>query len=229
MRSVLEAAGLMEGAAYVNLHGLDDGGFNRPMPLSKALDENTLLVYAMNGRELPADHGFPIRAVVPGWAGSNSVKWLGRIEVSSQPFWVKNTTTSYVLIGDAWPREQYAPADGAPITTLNVKSTLALPSSTTVGAGEVVLRGFAYSPHGRIVRVDWSADDGAASGRARILDPVLPLAWVRFEFVWNAVPGSHGITVRATDEHGNTQPDELPFNEKGYLLNVPVPHDVEVV
>ncbi len=227
LREVLDRAGVAPGAVDVNLHGLDEGAFNRPMPIDKALDPNTLLVWAMNGEDLPPDHGFPIRAVVPGWAGSNSIKWLGRIEVATARQWVKNNTTSYVLVGDDWPKAEYEPADGRPITTLNVKSTLALPWPGRLRAGEQTLRGFAYSPHGPIRAVEWQADDGPWQP-ARILEPVLPLAWVRFELAWNASPGSHRIRTRATDQRGNTQPETSAFNEKGYLLNMVLPHPVEV-
>ncbi|NIM48996.1 MAG: molybdopterin-dependent oxidoreductase [Gemmatimonadales bacterium] len=228
LANVLHLAGLRDSAMDVNLFGVDAGEFNRPMPVDKALDPNTLLVYAMNGAVLPPDHGYPIRAVVPGWAGSNSVKWLGRIAVSTERQWVRNNTTSYVLIGPRWPKEQHDPADGAVITTLAVKSALALPWPARLATGRQLLRGFAYSPHGRITRVEWKADEATRWSRAQILEPVLPHAWVRFEFPWTATPGSHTVRVRATDERGNTQPDSVPFNEKGYLLNIPLPHPVEV-
>ena len=74
--TVLDLAGVRDTARDVNIVGLDDGGFERPMSLAKAMDSDTLLAYSMNGETLPPDHGFPVRAVVPGWAGSNSVKWV---------------------------------------------------------------------------------------------------------------------------------------------------------
>lgn len=227
LASVLERAGVRSDATTVNLVGLDQGAFERPMPIEKALDRDTLLAYSMNGEPLPPDHGFPIRAVVPGWAGGSNIKWIGRIVVSSEQIWTKNNTTSYVLIGDDWPRDEYEPAQGAPITTLNVKSALALPWPASLRAGSQRLRGFAYSPHGKIARVQWSIDGGGWRN-ARILNPVLPHAWVRFEIAWNATAGDHTMRVRATDELGNTQPDSVPFNEKGYLLNIPLPHPVQV-
>ena len=225
--SVLELAGLRSSAVDVNLIGLDDGEFNRPMPLDRALANDTILAYAMNGETLPPDHGFPVRGVVPGWVGSSSVKWVGKIVVSSERIWTKNNTTSYVLIGPDWPEEQYAPAEGGSITTLNVKSALALSWPASVSAGEQRLRGFAHSPHGRIRSVQWNVDDTGWSD-ARLVDPALPRAWARFELSWNATPGSHTIRTRATDDRGNTQPDRVPFNRKGYLLNIPLPHPVEV-
>ena len=226
--SVLEVAGVRSNAVDVNLFGLDDGAFNRPMTLEKALDSDTLLAFSMNGEVLPADHGYPVRGVVPGWAGSNSVKWVGRVVVSSDKQWVKNNTTSYVLVGPEWPAEDYAPADGGAITTLNVKSALALPWPAELSAGSQRMRGFAYSPHGHIRQVEWSVDEGGWRA-ARLVGPILPRAWARFELEWEAAPGDHVMRVRATDEQGNAQPDSQPFNEKGYLLNVPLPHPVRVV
>ncbi len=228
LSAVLRLAGVRRNAVDVNLLGLDDGEFNRPMSIEKAMDPDTLLAYAMNGETLPADHGFPIRGVVPGWAGSNSVKWLGRIVVSTEKLWVRNNTTSYVLVGADWPAERHHPADGSPITTLNIKSTLALPWPANLQRGSRVLRGFAYSPHGTIARVEWSEDDDHNWRPASLLQPILEHAWVRFEFVWEARPGSHTVRVRATDARGNTQPEAVPFNEKGYLLNIPLPHPVDV-
>ena len=126
---VLKLAGITEQAVSVLLIGLDtespEGGFRRVIPVEKALHPDTLLAYALNGGALPKDHGFPLRALVPGWVGSSSVKWLGRIEVSAERLWTRNTTTSYVLIGDDYPPE--GEALGQVVTTQVMKSALALP------------------------------------------------------------------------------------------------------
>jgi DMSO/TMAO reductase YedYZ molybdopterin-dependent catalytic subunit len=229
LASVLErAGGVAADAVDVDLVGLDDGAFSRPMPIARALDPTTLLALSMNGEPLPPDNGFPVRAIVPGWVGSSSVKWLGRVRVSTPEIWSKNNTTSYVLIGPEWPPEQYAPADGAPITTGVVKSALALPRPARLSPGIHRIRGFAYSPHGPIGSIEWSDDGGATWRAASILEPVHPLAWQRFEFEWNAPAGTRTLLTRATDVAGDAQPNAQPFNEKGYLLNIVLPHRVEV-
>ena len=228
LSSVLETAGLRPEAAYVHIEGADSVRFGRPMPLVQAMDADTLLAYGMNGVALPPDHGFPVRSVVPGWVASSSVKWVDRIVVSSEPVWVNPNITSYVLAGPDWPAEQYAPAGGAPITTQTIKSALALPWPGIVPRGEQTLRGFAYSPHDFIDRVAWSEDGGRSWSPCRVVAPVLRYAWVRFEFRWSGSPGTHELRVRATDRSGNTQPEAFPWNEKGYLLNAPLPHPVEV-
>ena len=227
--AVLALAGVRDNAVDVDLIGLDDGAFSRPMPIQRALDPTTLLAHTMNGVELPPDHGFPLRAVVPGWVGSSSVKWLGRIVVSSERVWSRNNTTSYVLVGDQWPAGEYAPADGAPVTTGVVKSVLALPRPAELPAGPSQIFGFAYSPNGPVEAVEWSVDGGATWQDARILDPVLPYAWQRFGIDWNAPAGDHTLLTRATDAAGVRQPEEATYNSKGYLLNIVLPHPVSVV
>lgn len=228
LATVLDLAGVRPGTVDVNLVGLDSTGFERAMPLAKARDPDTIIALRMNGEPLPADHGFPARSVVPGWSGSSSIKWLGSIQLSTERVWNSNNTSSYVLIGDEWPAEEHAPAEGAVITELVVKSALALPRPAQLAPGSHVLHGFAHAPAGPVSAVEWSPDGGTTWMEAEIVDPILPLAWQRFEFEWDATPGAHTLATRATDAAGNTQPDEPLMNEKGYLLNVPLPHPVQV-
>ena len=229
LADVLALAGVRDDALEVNVIGLDQGAWERPMPVAKALDPATILALTMNGAPLPPDHGFPVRAVVPGWVGSSSVKWVGRVEVATEKVWVRANTSSYVLVGEEWPADRYAPADGAPIDTGAVKSALALPHPAQLSAGTHRLRGFAYSPSGPVERVEWSADDGPwATARLIGTPSALPHAWARFELEWDATPGEHILRTRATDATGDTQPLEAVYNEKGYLLNVALPHPVQV-
>lgn len=228
LATVLDLAGVRPETVDVNLVGLDSTGFERAMPLAKARDPDTIIAMRMNGEPLPADHGFPARSVVPGWSGSSSIKWLGSIQLSTERVWNSNNTSSYVLIGDEWPAEEHAPAQGAVITELVVKSALALPRPAQLAPGSHVLHGFAHAPAGPVSAVEWSPDGGTTWLEAEIVDPILPLAWQRFEFEWDATPGAHTLATRATDAAGNTQPAEPLMNEKGYLLNVPLPHPVQV-
>ncbi len=78
LRLLWEEAGLEESAVEVMPEGLDEPGFARPLPLSKALEEDIVLAYLINGEPLPPDHEYPVRLVVPGWAAMASVKWVGR-------------------------------------------------------------------------------------------------------------------------------------------------------
>jgi len=228
---VLSRAGIRDTARDLQLIGLDsgapEGGFRRPLPIEKAMDPDTLLAYQMNGSILPRDHGYPLRAIVPGWVGSSSIKWLGRIEVSSQKIWSRNNTTSYVLIGEDYPEQ--GEAQGQVVTTQSIKSTLALPWPAQLVAGHQNIRGYAQSPHAPIQRVEWSDDEGQTWQQARVLDPIMHYAWARFEIEWEATRGEHIFMTRAIDEKGNMQPETIPYNQKGYLFNMPLPHPIRIV
>jgi DMSO/TMAO reductase YedYZ molybdopterin-dependent catalytic subunit len=227
---VLAAAGVREDAVGVLLIGGDtespEQGFRRVLPIEKARHPDTLLAYALNGEALPRDHGYPLRALVPGWVGSSSIKWLSRIVVSAAPLWTRNNTTSYVLIGDDYPPD--GEALGTVVTEQSIKSALALPWPATLDAGSHRIRGYAQSPHGPITRVEWSDDGGRTWRDAAVLDPQPQYSWARFEFTWEAPRGEHVVMTRATDASGASQPDDVPFNQKGYLFNRPLPHPVIV-
>ena len=230
LREVLGFCGVTDHAQACQLSGLDqgapEGGFRRPLPIAKAMDPDTILAYRMNGEVLPKDHGYPVRALVPGWVGSSSIKWLGAIEVSSQPIWSRNNTTSYVLIGPDYPPE--GEAQGRVITTQSIKSTVALPWPARLSVGVHRIRGYAHSPHAPIRTVEWSVDGGQTWRLGQVLDPVMSHAWARFELEWEAIVGEYTLMTRATDEAGHVQPDRIPFNEKGYLFNMPLPHPVTI-
>ncbi|MEM7130800.1 MAG: molybdopterin-dependent oxidoreductase [Chloroflexota bacterium] len=236
LHTVLELAGVKSSAVDVNPKGLDkeapEGGISRPIPIEKALDPDTILAYLMNGELLPPDHGFPVRLLVPGWIGSNSVKWVGSITVSSQKIWVQRNTKNYVLVGPEWPADEYAPARGGTITTQNVKSSLAHPWNAPLQPGVQEICGVARSPHGRLSQVEWCVRNEAGETTdwqpATLLPPNLQYAWVRFAFEWNAIPGKWAILTRATDEFGHSQPEEVPFNLEGYLFNQIYPHPLIV-
>ena len=230
LRDVLAKAGIEADARSVLLVGLDakspEGGFRRVLPVEKAMHADTLLAYSLNGEALPRDHGYPLRALVPGWVGSSSIKWLQSIVVSREMIWTRNNTTHYALIGDDYPREGLA--DGQIITTQVVNSALALPWPARLSSGEHRLYGFAHSPHGKIAKVEWSEDSGGRWHEADISGAQVQYSWVRFEFTWDAGPGEHKIMTRATDSGGNRQPDRVSFNKRGYLFNQPIPHPVTV-
>ncbi|MCY4417597.1 MAG: sulfite oxidase [Chloroflexi bacterium] len=231
LRDILTTAGIRDNAHSVLLVGLDtespEGGFRYSLPVEKAMHPDTLLAYSLNGETLPRDHGFPVRALVPGWVGSANIKWLGRIVVSSEPLWTRNNTTSYVLIGDQYPVE--GESLGTPATVQVIKSALALPWPAQFPPGQHRIHGFAHSPHGEITRVEWSANAGATWFNADLSGHQPPRSWARFEFIWDARAGDHVLMTRAHDIAGNTQPDAVPFNEKGYLFNQPLPHPIHVV
>jgi DMSO/TMAO reductase YedYZ molybdopterin-dependent catalytic subunit len=205
----------------VLVEGLDSVKVNRPLSLAKAFEDDTLLAYAFNGEPVPADHGFPVRAIVPGWVGINNIKWVGRIEVRSSVIDVPTTTKTYVLEGPDYPSKVV-------LREQTLKSAVALPWGATLPAGRQRVRGFAWSPVGRIGRVEYSLDRGATWQPAALREPNIARAWVRWEFEWDARPGDHAILTRAFDDRGNGQPASIPWNAQGYGYNVPVPHPVKV-
>ncbi|GAB2808806.1 sulfite oxidase [Lentzea nigeriaca] len=218
---LLRLAGVRRSAVDVMAAGLDDeyvaGGVNhgrvrRPLPVSKALDD-VLVAYEMNGVDLPVDHGYPARLVVPGWVGIASIKWLGSLEVSDSPLHSPWDTQFYRLLGPSYP------ADGTLVTTQVAKSAFELPWEATLPAGRQVLTGRAWAPGG-VRRVSVSTD-----GRTwRRATPVSGGGWTRWQIPWRATPGSHVLRVRADD-----QPESSPYNTQGYLFGAVVEHPVTVV
>jgi DMSO/TMAO reductase YedYZ molybdopterin-dependent catalytic subunit len=205
----------------VLVEGLDSVKVNRPMSLAKAYEDDTLLAYAFNGEPVPPDHGFPVRAIVPGWVGINNIKWVGRIEVRNSVIDVPTTTKTYILEGPDYPNKVV-------LRQQTIKSAIALPWPATLRAGRQLVRGFAWSPVGRISRVEYSLDRGATWRPAALREPNIARAWARWDFEWDARAGDHAILTRAADDRGNTQPASIPWNAQGYGYNVPVPHPVKV-
>lgn len=226
LREVLERAGLKRTARDIMVEGLDDSRVRRPIPVTKAFAEDTLLVYAMNGDTLPLDHGFPLRLLTPGWIGVANIKWVGRLEVSEQPLFSYWNTETYVLLGPDY--QPHPPANGPILSTQSLKSALELAAEAHIRAGSQVIKGRAWSPFGKISRVMYSLDQGKTWQPTRLYEPNIARAWVRWEFAWDAQPGNYTITVRATDEVGNTQPDSMLWNEQGYLYNALIHHPVQV-
>jgi DMSO/TMAO reductase YedYZ molybdopterin-dependent catalytic subunit len=218
---VLRLAGIRSSAVDVLPSGLDPeyvtGGVNlghvrRPLPVSKALDD-VLVAYEMNGVDLPVDHGYPARLVVPGWAGIASIKWLGSLEVSSTPLHSPWDTEYYRLLGPSYP------AEGTLVTSQVTKSAFELGWGATLPAGRQVLTGRAWGPGG--VRRVAVSTDGRSWRRAT---PVSRGGWTRWQIPWLATPGEHVLRVRADD-----QPDVAPYNTQGYLFGAVVKHPVTVV
>lgn len=232
LAEVLKLAGIRAEAIQLCARGGEtdscEGEIRIPMPIDKAMNKDTLLAISMNGKTLPADHGFPVRILVPGWIGAYSVKWLQDIEVSTQPIWVKRNTSSYVMKGDSWPAAQYAPSQGKPLTQQNIKSALALPYPANLSAGANTLHGYAHSPGSAIQQVLWRDTRYKTWQDARLGKQNERYGWVRFEFEWDASAGENHILTKAIDRQGKSQPDTVEFNNAGYLYNAVYPHPIIV-
>jgi len=188
-----------------------------------------MLAYEMNGAPLPIEHGFPLRLIVPGWAGDSWVKWLQHIEVIDhefEGFWMKTAyrhPTHAVAPGTA-----VDPKEMVPVTDLNVKSAIAEPASTWIKPGRVAIRGTAWSNSSPVARVEVSTDGGESWKPAKLGREKGRYAWRLWQYEWKAAPGTYTLMARATNEAGQTQPFEQQWNPSGYLWNVVQRVGVEV-
>jgi DMSO/TMAO reductase YedYZ molybdopterin-dependent catalytic subunit len=225
LSDILERAGVTADAIDVLPEGLDpevgmDGHVRRPLSIEKALDD-VLVVYEMNGEPLPPDHGYPARLLVPGWIGIANIKWLGRIEVSTEPLFSAWNTRQYTFTGEAYP-------DAPVLTTQVLKSAFELALPATLAAGDQLLTGRSWSAVGTIQSVDVSFDGGQSWLPAELNGRNVRQAWAQWSIPWQATPGNHVLAARATDSAGNTQPLTTTFNDGGYLFGAVVNHPVTV-
>jgi hypothetical protein len=205
--------------------------FVRQVPWAKAMDADTIVAYEMDGQPIPLLHGAPLRALVPGWEGAYSVKWLQRLTVASKEhdgFWVASAykyPTRRVRPGAAVDAR-----DQVPLTGLAVKSLITRPlDGAVVAPGPVRIAGFAWSGGARITRVEVSTDAGASWAQARLIGPEHKYAWRRFEFdALLKQRETHSVLSRATDERGAVQPIVPAWNPSGYLWNAPDRIDITV-
>ena len=221
LADALELAGITPAAASVLLVGLDseapEEGFRRALPAEKALAD-VLLAYELNGEPLPRDHGFPVRALVPGWVGSSSIKWLGQ-DRGLERATLDPEQHGFLCSHRSPATRPEGRAMGKIATVQTIKSALALPWPAQLGPGPHTLHGFAQSPEGRINRVEWSDDGGATWNEARLTGIQTELSWRRFEFDWESTcPADHTVMTRATDHTGghpaglgSLEPQGLPL------------------
>ena len=225
---ILDRARAKSSTRYIWLDGADLGigaapDFIRSLPVDKAMQRETLLAYEINGEPLPVSHGFPLRALVPGWEGAYSVKWLTHVQCSP-----RDHDGPFVQSGYRYPRVPVAPgavvpvADTVALRELAVKSVLTAPASNaTVSAGTPLrIAGFAWAGEADISRVEVSLDNGRTWVPAQLGHDQARYAWRQFEYVWRMpIPGSHVVLSRATDARGATQPVVPDWNPAGYVWN----------
>src|SRR5262245_258455 len=176
LADVLKAAGLKPDAAHVAGQGVDPGMVAtaapviRSIPMAKAMDDNTLIAWAMNDQPLPWIHGYPLRLVVPGWVGSASTKWLSTLTVLDAPFKGTYMTGSYIVPRHAVEPGQKMPAEVVSAEAWPVKSMITSPSpNAKVKAGSpLTVRGRAWVGEGQVERVEISSDEGKSWQRAQL-------------------------------------------------------------
>jgi len=237
---LLEKARPKPDARHVAFKGMDvlppgANEFIRSIPLDKALDPHTLVALRMNRAPLTAEHGYPARALVPGWIGSCSIKWLTEIRVLRDEFNGFYMRSAYRVPGSQ------ASEDAKPITSLHVKSIITsvgplrvrsqavrpsqdlnstLPQYSVSKREPIRIHGAAWAGEHAIAKVEISTDGGHSWRTAALGSEHSPFAWRLWSFDWNPVrSGAFALQARATDIRGNVQPVKPPWNGGGYMWN----------
>ena len=217
---LLAEAGLRPDATELVFTGADRGfqggieqDFQRSLSIADASRPEVLLVDEMNGAPLQPQHGFPLRLIVPGWYGVASVKWLLRIEAVAEPFAGYQQARTYRFKTDAED-------PGIPVSRIRVRALMAPPGipdfftrRRLVDAGTIKVRGRAWSGNGPVRKVEVAVDGVWAD--AIVEAAVGDWAWRGWSFDWAATPGEHELACRATDDAGETQPLDPPWNYQG--------------
>ena len=226
LRDVLQRAAIKPTGKHVMFRGLDEvpgkvPPFIRSIPLEKALDSDTLVATHMNGAPLTKHHGFPARALVPGWVGAASCKWLTEIKILESEF-----AGNFMNPGYRFPNQPVKPGDAVkpedthPLTALNVKSVITGPlDGASLKPGKVAVHGAAWAGEADIVKVEVSIDGGARWNAAVLGNDRSHYAWRLWTYDWKAKAGDYDILSRATDSQGRTQSSTPLWNPSGYLYN----------
>jgi DMSO/TMAO reductase YedYZ molybdopterin-dependent catalytic subunit len=215
--ALLEACGIRADAAEVVLVGADGGAereangihvpaYARSITIKKAIDKDTLLAFKMNGEALPAIHGGPLRAIIPGWYSMDSVKWIQQIVVSREPFKGFYHTQRYYearrINGQVYRNELHE---------LRIKSQIARPiQQQTLALAPVKVVGAAWTNgDAEITKVELSFNRGKSWVETKLGEEHAPYAWRLWFLDWTpTVAGVYEIIARAHDTKGREQPLE---------------------
>ena len=240
LAAMLKRAGVKAGATEVVLEGADNGAiakepvspgkihYARSLPLAKALMPEVILAYRMNSELLPPSHGFQLRAIVPGWYGMASVKWLTRVVVTDATFRGYFQTSDYSF----WEQRDELPIQLLPVSEVEVKAEVARPALHEIIGADTIYRvyGAAWTGESEISRVEMSTDGGNRWEEAQLLGETVPYAWRFWEYYWRT-PGQAGIytlMARATDARGNVQAMQRDAHRGSYMISHVQPIEVEV-
>jgi len=233
LKDVLEYVGIKKDAVYVGYYGIDkhlSGDPNkvvisRGIPIQKAMMDETLLAFKMNGKDIPIAHGYPLRLVAGGWPASASGKWINRLSVRDKIHdGEKMTGSSYRV-----PCEPVAPGSKVEddnmciIESMPVKSILTFPKTGAIinQGNSLSIRGNAWAGELKVTKVYYSIDFGTTWKECALKEPKNRLAWQRFSATINfKQKGYYEVWAKAVDNQGNQQPMLVPgWNPKGYLNN----------
>ena len=204
IKDILKDLGLKPEAKWMLAEGSDNSEMGRTVPIDKVLDD-AMLVYGQNGEALRPEQGYPVRLLLPGWEGNLCVKWVKRLEFSSEPFFAKEETAKYTCLKPSGKAIQH-------FYPLEVNSIITSPCPekpwTDLKDGEwVEIEGLAWSGQGTIEGVDISFDGGKNWQEASLKGLVLPKAWTRFSFMHKYKKGERLLlSSRAYDDAGRIQP-----------------------
>lgn len=233
LADVLRAAGIKDDAVYIGYHGADrhiSGNpdkevISRGVPIAKAVEDESLIAWAINGKELPLMNGYPLRLVIGGWPASTSGKWLTGISVRNRVHdGPKMGGYSYrVPCESVAPGTDVAEEDMCIIESMPVKSLLTYPRSGVEHKlkESLAVRGHAWAGDRSVSAVDVSIDFGQTWQRAKLDKPVNRLAWQQFSTDLKFPrTGYYEVWAKATDDRARTQPMVVPgWNPRGYLNN----------
>jgi DMSO/TMAO reductase YedYZ molybdopterin-dependent catalytic subunit len=225
VKDVLERAGVKPTAKHLHAFASDDPPgkvppFHRSIELEKAMSD-AILAYEMNGRPLNANHGAPLRLIVPGWAGDHWMKWLMRLSPQTEPQKGFYMDTAYRYpIAPGEPGVAFKPEELRVLTELAVKSNITTAPKTAKAGSAKTIGGFAFSGAPDVAKVELSDDDGATWNAAELDSRHSPYAWRRWSYRWMPrAAGTARLFARATDVRGAVQPRESVWNQSGYLYN----------
>ena len=233
LKDVLQDVGVKSNAVYIGFHGTDvhlsrDKGketISRGCPMSKALEDETILAFKMNGEDIPLAHGYPLRLVVGGWPASVSGKWVNRISIRNK------IHDGEKMSGDSYriPSEPVAPGEKVSddkmriIESMPVKSLITYPKSGAMikKGTSLEIRGHAWAGDFEVTEMEYSIDFGATWKKCSLEKPANRLAWQHFKASINfPQKGYYEVWAKATDAQGISQPMLVPgWNPKGYLNN----------
>ena len=233
LKDVLNDVGITDSAVYVGYHAADTHlsgdptkePISRGVPMAKALQDETLLAFQMNGEDIPLAHGYPLRLVCGGWPASASGKWINRISIRDKVHdGAKMGGSSYrVPCETVAPGAKVSDEDMCIIESMPIKSLITYPKTGAILAlgKELTIKGHAWAGELEVAKMEYSVDFGSTWKSCLLQKPSNRLAWQHFEAkIHFPKKGYYEVWARATDSQGISQPMVLPgWNPKGYLNN----------